>query len=152
MGFGSLETADDTRLTNLRFADDVLITGRSLQQLRDMLLLLRAESAVSGLQLHPEKTKIISSTNREHRPRQKFAQVGDMKVEVLPRNGKIKYLGRQITFENATVVELSSRIKAAWAKFMQYKSELTTKSYSLSDRLRLFEAVVTPTVLYGSEA
>ena len=152
MGFGSLETADDTRLTNLRFADDVLITGRSLQQLRDMLLLLRAESAVSGLQLHPEKTKIISSTNREHRSRQKFVRVGDMKVEVLPRSGKIKYLGRQITFENATVVELSNRIKAAWAKFMQYKSELTTKSYSLSDRLRLFEAVVTPTVLYGSEA
>ena len=35
---------------------------------------------------------------------------------------------------------------------MQYKSELTQKHYSLSDRLRLFEAVVTPTVLYGSEA
>ena len=34
---------------------------------------------------------------------------------------------------------------------MQYKSELTTKHYSLSDRLRLFESVVTPTVLYGSE-
>ena len=75
-----------------------------------------------------------------------------MKIEVLPRNGKIKYLGRQITFENGTVVELSNRIKAAWAKFMQYKSELTKKHYSLSDRLRLFEAVVTPTVLYGSEA
>jgi len=152
MGSGSLETAADTRLTNLRFADDVLITGRSLQQLSDMLLLLREESAVSGLQLHPGKTKIISSTNREHRPRQKFVRVGDMKVEVLPRNGKIKYLGRQITFENGTVVELSNRIKAAWAKFMQYKTELTKKHYSLSDRLRLFEAVVTPTVLYGSEA
>ena len=69
MGLGSVETADDTRLTNLRFADDVLVTGRTLQQLSDMLLLLRDESAASGLQLHPDKTKIISSTNREHRPR-----------------------------------------------------------------------------------
>ena len=151
MGFGSAETADETRLTNLRFADDVLITGRTLQQLSDMLLLLRDEAAVSGLQLHPDKTKIISSTNREHRPRQKFVRVGDMKIEVLPRDGKIKYLGRQITFENATVVEISNRIKASWAKFMQYKNELTKKTYSLSDRLKLFESIVSPTVLYGSE-
>ena len=63
-----------------------------------------------------------------------------MKIEVLPRDGKVKYLGRQITFENGTVVELSNRIKAAWAKFMQYKQELTTKQYSLFDRF-----------LYGSE-
>ena len=151
MGCGFLETADDTRLTNLRFADDVLITGRSLQQLSDMLALLGAESAVSGLQLHPDKTKIISSTNREHRPRQKFVRVGDMKIEVLARNGKIKYLGRQITFEDAHRAELSNRLKAAWAKFMQYRDELTKKRYSLSDRLRLFDSVVSPTVLYGSE-
>ena len=152
MSFGHLETANGTRLTNLRFADDVLIIGRSLQQLSDMLLLLQAESAVSGLQLHPKKTKIISSTNREHRPRNKAVRVGDMKIDVLARSDKIKYLGRQITFENGIQVELSNRIKAGWAKFMQYKHELTKKNYSLSDRLRLFEAVVSPTVLYGSEA
>ena len=33
---------------------------------------------------------------------------------------------------------------------MAFKHELTSKHYSLHDRLRLFEAVVTPTVLYGS--
>ena len=114
MGLGALETADDTRLTNLRFADDVLLTGRTLQQLCDMLFVLCEESAASGLKLHPEKTQIISSTNRDHRPRQKYVRVGDMKIEVLPKDGKIKYLGRQITFENGTVVELSNRIKAAW--------------------------------------
>ena len=75
-----------------------------------------------------------------------------MKIEVLARNEKIKYLGRNITFENATVIELSNRIKAGWAKFMQYKHELTKKQYSLKDRLRLFESVVSPTVLYGAEA
>ena len=34
---------------------------------------------------------------------------------------------------------------------MSYKQELTSKSYSLNDRLRLFNAVVSPTILYGSE-
>ena len=121
MGCGLSTSAHETRLTNLRFADDILIAGRSLRQLSDMLLVLKTETSAAGLQLHPEKTKIISSTKREHRPRHKSVQVGDMKIEVLARNEKIKYLGRNITFENATVVELSNRIKAGWAKFMQYK-------------------------------
>ena len=34
---------------------------------------------------------------------------------------------------------------------LQYKHELTKKTYSLSDRLKLFESTVSPTVLYGSE-
>ena len=34
---------------------------------------------------------------------------------------------------------------------MEHKDELTKKVYSLSDRLRLFDAVVTPAVLYGAE-
>jgi hypothetical protein len=34
---------------------------------------------------------------------------------------------------------------------MQNKQELVNKKYSLNDRLRLFESVISPTVLYGSE-
>jgi hypothetical protein len=47
--------------------------------------------------------------------------------------------------------ELSNRIKCAWAKIVQHKEELTKKQYSLADRLRLFESIVSPAVLYGSE-
>ena len=35
---------------------------------------------------------------------------------------------------------------------MQHKQELTSKTYSLNSRLKLFEAVITPTVLYGAGA
>ena len=75
-----------------------------------------------------------------------------MKIEVLARSSTIKYLGRQITFEDAHRTELNNRVKCAWAKFMQHRDELTKKSYALSDRLRLFDSVISPTVLHGSEA
>ena len=146
-----LGATDETRLTNLRFADDVLLTGRSLKQVCEMLHIVQVETQECGLELHPDKTKIISSTNRENRPRNKFVQVGDMKIEVLGRAFTIKYLGRQITFEEPHTKELSNRIKCAWAKFVQHKEELTKKQYSLADRLRLFESIVSPAVLYGSE-
>ena len=151
MGLGSADSKNETRLTNLRFADDVLVVGSSLKQVTEMLQLLQAETGKCGLELHPEKTKIISSTNRQNRPRNKYTHVGDMKIEILARTGTLKYLGRQITFNDAQRAELSNRIRGAWAKFMEHKDELTKKTYALSDRLRLFDAVVSPAVLYGSE-
>ena len=151
MGLGSASGKDETRLTNLRFADDVLVVGSSLKQVTEMLSLMKAETSKCGLELHPEKTKIISSTNRQNRPRNKYAHVGDMRIEILARTEEIKYLGRKITFHDAQRAELKNRLRGAWAKFMEHKDELTKKTYALSDRLRLFDAVITPAVLYGAE-
>ena len=46
-------------------------------------------------------------------------------------------------------VELENRIRAGWAAFHKNKAELCSKFYCLVDRLRLFDAVVTPVVLYA---
>ena len=74
-----------------------------------------------------------------------------MNIEILPLNGAVKYLGRKVSFENFQGVEIQHRVQAAWAKFMSSKDELTGKQYALKQRLRLFDAVVSPTVLYGCE-
>ena len=52
---------DESRLTNLRFADDVLLAARSLKQLCEMLMIVQHEASQCGLELHPDKTKIIST-------------------------------------------------------------------------------------------
>ena len=44
-----------------------------------------------------------------------------------------------------------NRITSAWKKFYAQKQKLTSRTYSLNDRPRLFHGVVTPTLLYGSE-
>ncbi len=110
------------------------------------------EAQKVGLNLHPDKTKILTSTGRSQgRPSNRHVKIGDMKIEVLPRMSSIKYLGRQITFGSLHEDELDCRLRAGWAKFTQHKQELTSKTYSLNDRLRFFDAVTTPTVLYGAE-
>ena len=43
--------------TNLRFADDVLLAGRTLPQAERMLADVVAEAGKAGLSLHPEKNK-----------------------------------------------------------------------------------------------
>ena len=78
--------------------------------------------------------------------------VEDMKIEVLPPNATIKYLGKMITFDHSTRDEIKNRIKSAWAKFLSLKDELTNKQYSLNCRLKLFQSTVSSTMLYGCAA
>ena len=47
---------------------------------------------------------------------------------------------------------MSNRLAAGWAAFHKHKGELCNRYYRTSDRVRLFDAVVSPTVLYGSSA
>lgn len=50
-----------TRLTNLRFADDVLLFATTLPQLTKMLNDLHGVAGRCGLELHPDKTVIMSN-------------------------------------------------------------------------------------------
>lgn len=115
-----------------------------------MLAQLSAEALKRGLELHPDKTKIMSNaTKQTGRGKDKQATIGNMHIEILPLHGTLKYLGRIISFENTHDVEVRNRIKTAWCKFHIFKNELTSKRYSLKSRLKLFKGTVTPTMLYG---
>ena len=78
-------------------------------------------------------------------------QVAADPVEVVPEMSKEKYLGRVVCIGEYHKAELSSRLTSAWRCFAKFKDVLCSRSYPLRSRLRLFEAVVTPTALYGSE-
>ena len=93
--------------------------------------------------------------NQEHRkPRQhpEHTRIRDLSVEILPHTASQKYLGRKITFHQQPETEVANRLAAGWRKFFLFKRELTSRSYLLNGRLRLFHGTVTPTVLYGSSS
>ena len=56
-----------------------------------------------------------------------------MNIEILPPEGKTKYLGQLITFKNALQVEFDHHIKYAWAIFTSNRLELTSPRYPLRD-------------------
>ena len=49
-------------------------------------------------------------------------------------------------------IEFENRIAAAWAAFHKHKHELCGKAYTVQNRMKLFNAIVTPTILYGCAA
>jgi hypothetical protein len=73
-------------------------------------------------------------------------------VQIRREDESERYLGRKLTFKDHNEVELANRTAAAWAAFHKHKEEPCNRHYRIEDRVRLFEAVVTPTALYGCAA
>ncbi len=141
------------KLTNLRFADDVLLFASTQKQLMTMRSELKAEAGSCGLKLHPDKTKVLTNAAVvSGRTAASRAKLDEDDVENLDADEAAKYLGRKVCFKDFHEVELESRITAAWRCFHKHKQELTSRQYPLCDRLRLFDSTVTSTVLYGCEA
>ena len=72
-------------------------------------------------------------------------------VEVLMPDSVHKYLGRHLDGKlfQRHITELNHRIHVAWYKFQLHRKVLTNRHVSIKLRLKLFDAIVTPTVLYG---
>ena len=137
-------------LTNLRFADDVMLFATSKEQLRKMMYEFKKATEKVGLRIHPDKTKILSNQSTINSNTTRHIKVGEMSIEILTKNERVKYLGQRISFHQQETLEIKSRIRAAWTTFHKYRQELTSKKYMLKLRLRLFDATVSPTLCYAA--
>ena len=137
-------------LTNLRFADDVMLFATSKGQIRNMMCEFKDATEKVRLRIHPDKTKILSNESCMNADTKRYIKFGDMSIEILAKNESVKYLGLRISFHQQETLEIKSRIRAAWTTFRKYRQELTSKKYMLKLRLRLFDATVSPTLCYAA--
>ena len=108
---------------------------------------IQAKYRKSGTQ-HPCRQDEKSQQPKvEH---QKRNTIDDIKDEIKQEKKRTKYLGLMITFQQQETTEIRNRIRAAGATFLKCRQELTSRTYGLRHRLRLFEAVVSLTMNYAS--
>ena len=118
-----------------------------------MLTDLKQEARKYGLQIHPDKTQILSNVSqRQGRNAKKTVDIDGEEVSIIPLDANTKYLGRSLSLGEYDKTEFNNRISSAWRKFNMLRHELTSKNYPLRSRMQLFNATLTPTVMYGSEA
>ena len=138
------------RLTNLRFADDLLLIGRSRKQVAKMLEDLSNASRQIGLEVHMGKTKILyNGCGCKGGTIPGDVKVNGNKIDILGDDESTCYLGKLLSLQAIHDTEIQHRIARAWAKFAIFKNELTDWRYPLKSRWRLFDSVVTFTLLYG---
>ena len=114
---GILLATDSIRLSNLRYADDIMLFAKSSIELAKMTEWLVEELARIGLHLNSSKTKILCTVDDSI----DFLDVGDTLVEVLSGDSCHKYLGRQLPgyLPNRGYKACGQRIQAGWVKGSQ---------------------------------
>ncbi len=116
-----------------------------------MINSLQQELAASGLQLNPDKTKVLTTSLP---PTPFFLTTAGGDVEVLRDGMQHKYLGKMLAgspSERARAA-VKGRIAAAWSKWLQHRQTLTNRKVSLKLRLKLFASAVCPVATYSLES
>lgn len=129
------------RLTNLRFADDLVLFSDNVPGMLSMIQDLKTESGKVGLKMNISKTKIMTNipgVDSYHMP-----------VELVT---SYIYLGHKITLGlgNQTA-EVERRISQAWAAFGANNQILRNKKLSIKLKAKVFEECITPVFTYGAE-
>ena len=82
-------------LTNLRFADDVMLFATYKEQLQNMMYDFKKATEKVGLKIHPDKTKILSNQSNMNSNTKRYIKVGDMSIEVLTKKRKRDIFGSE---------------------------------------------------------
>ena len=141
---------DDPRdpLTNLRFADDVILLATNKSDIVKMINDLTKESCKYGLKLHAGKTVALTNAPGVWAD----LQTAGFPIKVAKPHHSERYLGRQLCIGSYHATELSRRVALAWACFMKFKGVLCNRHVPFHLRADFFDAVITETVLYGCAA
>lgn len=130
------------RVTNLRFADDIILFAKSTRELLEMLQELHTKSKEIGLTMNKDKTKVM--TNAPEIP----IRVDTTEIEYTT---EYVYLGQLVTFRQNTKKEINRRTSAAWKAFWSLKSILLEKSINRKLRFEVLESCIFPILLYGCQ-
>ena len=145
--YGLVIDDPENPLTNLRFADDVLLLACCRRDVSRMVTDLDEEARKYGLKVHLGKTVILTNVL----PRPMSIQCSGQNIRVLQEGEAEKYLGRKFSLDDYHNVELSHRIAAGWAAFRSLKHVLCDRRLCLRARMKLLQTCVAPSMLYAAE-
>lgn len=134
---------DGQHLTNLRFADDIILLSDNLKDIRQMLLELEEVCSEIGLKINFSKTKYMTNLVPSE-----ILTVGGQEVELV---NSYVYLGHEIriTRDNQTC-ELKRRITLSWAAYGRLSHVFRAK-IPISLKRKVFDQCILPVLTYGAE-
>ena len=134
---------DGRFLSNLRFADDIVLFSSSTTEADAMLKELNEAGKKFGLRINRKKTQFMKNAYSEGNG----IQLDGSPITETP---SYVYLGRSMNMENDLEEELNRRSKAAWAAFGPLR-EATNQLTDPELRAHLFDTTVLPALCYAAE-
>ncbi|KAI8425563.1 hypothetical protein MSG28_011388 [Choristoneura fumiferana] len=133
---------DTEYLSNLRFADDIVIFAKTSKELEIMIGELSNASKNIGLQMNTLKTKV--ATNSTQNP----IKNNDTQIEYVD---SYVYLGKQMSFRKSRHEdELDRRINMTWKKYWSFK-EIMKAKLPLKLKKKVIDSCLLPCLSYGAQ-
>jgi hypothetical protein len=132
----------------LLYADDLVIMADSQADLRLAMLELEATAAEWGMQLNYDKTKAVVFAAAPGSP-----PAGPIQLVhgMVAADTTFTYLGSMQCASGDQEVEISRRLSLAGGVFSNLRQRVfKPRSISLSTKMRVYKAIVVPTLLYGA--
>ena len=138
-------TIGGDRISNLRYADDIVLLAENKEDLQEMVDALETQCRKYKLNINKDKTKSMHiGRTRENLD----IRLTDGPIEQL---NDFKYLGVYFTARGGTEKAVTERIKMGQMAFGRLRKIWSDTNLSTELKLRLLQTIVIPTALYGSE-
>lgn len=133
-------------LNRLEFADDVVLIGTNITEIRDMVGLLNEECKKFGMKINGDKCRLMNFGKDEG-----IKNEMDLEIDgkVIKEEKEFIYLGQLISVEGQWP-EICRRCAIGWRAMGRYRFIFKSK-VSIDSKRRLWEMVVLPAMIYGCE-
>jgi hypothetical protein len=132
-----LAYADDVNLLR----DNVYIINRNTENL------IHA-SKEDGVEVNVEKTKYILVSSDQNAGQNRDIQIGNRSYEKV---SQVKYFGTTVTNQNLIQEEMKRILNPGNARYHSVQNLLSSRLLSKNIKVRLYEPIILPVVLYGRE-
>ncbi|CAH2223431.1 Hypothetical predicted protein [Pelobates cultripes] len=127
-------------INNLRYADYTTLMAESEEELKDLLMRVKEESAKAGLLLNVKKTKIMTNSNLSS------WQIDGEEVEAVT---DFIFLGSKISSDGECSHEIKRYLLLGRKAMACLDKLLKTKDITLSTKVCIVRTMVFPVVTYG---
>ena len=132
------------QLEDLDFADDLALLSHTQQQMQEKTSIVAATSARIGLNIHKGKSKVLKVNATNAAPIM-------LEDEAIEEVDSFIYLGSTVDKQGGTDADVKRRVGNARAAFQQLKNVWVSKHLSNKLKIRTFNTMVKPVLLYGAE-
>ena len=135
---------EDGILTDLDFADDIVLLGRNHDSIQTMTTNLQENGKKVGLRINVAKTKTMTIGRNPDHP----VRIEEMDVENV---NSFVYLGSEIADNGEADVDVQSRLNKARGVFNRLTPIWRVNTIREEIKLRLYSSIVIPTAIYGCD-